>query len=234
MTNNRDTNKAIIKEQFFRLEQIVKAAKAAENTRAAQLAEVNGLSKDYSPEFLAGKQQKIQNDFLATKQKLYDDSKKQLEKLKTTLLEFHGSLDLADPALTNAVTLIKSIGKGLDYENVAKINAQFSGNQPALRILQVAYKAAGVVSDGGLDKQIYDPSSAITELGKFAEAALVQDGYSPFRLGVEIGKIAALENVPFPEGNPFPSMVDNTSKMDAKRIMTAARDAAGLGDSEPK
>jgi hypothetical protein len=233
MTNTKDVNKAIIREQFFRLEQIVKAAKAAENSYAAHLAEVNGLSTDYNTEFLAGKKQKIQNDFLVTKRMLYEDSKKQFEKLKTALLEFHSSLDLSDPALQTALELIKNVGNGLGYENVAKINAQFSGNQPALRILQAAYKAAGVVSDGGLDKQIYDPSSAITELDKFAYAALNQDG-SVFKFGVAIGKIAALENVPFPEGNPFPSMVDKPSTVDVEKVMTTARDAAGLTGGETK
>jgi hypothetical protein len=223
----KDINKAIIKEQFFRLGQIVKNAETLKNAFASQLAAVDALSKDYTPEYLAAKKQAVQNEYRAKNQALYTDAQTQLEKLSGALTEIHGSLDLNDPALTNAVSLIKSIGSDLSFEDKLKINASFAGNQPALKVLQVAYKAAGVAGDGGLDSQIYDSDRAVQTLNQFANAALTQDG-SVFQFGVEIGKIAKLENVDFPQGNPFPSMVNEPSEIDLNRAADAARAAAGL------
>lgn len=225
----KDTLKAIIKEQFFLLGKIVDNVKSAQNDYAGQLAGIDALSKDYTPEYLASKKQAAIGEYRAKSQALYADAQKQLEKLSGALTEIHGSLDLSDPTLANAVSLIKSVGSGLSSDDKLKINAQFATNQPALKVLQAAYKSAGVVGDGGLDRQIYDPEVAVQVLDQYAQAALVGNSCSPFCFGVEIGKIAKLEGIDFPQGEPFPSMAGNTpATIDVNKASEAARAAAGL------
>jgi len=230
MANTKDVNKAIIKEQFFRLGQIVDNAKASKNTYQSELAKVDGYSRDYSTEYLEGLKAKVENEYKAQNQKLNDDAQKQIEKLSGALGDLHGSLDLNDPALTNAVGLIKSVGPGLVFDNVLKINAHFASNQPALRILRDAYKSANFVSNGGLDEQIYNIEDAIQGLGRHTQSALIQGNESAFILGVEIGKVAKLEGIDFPQGNPFPTMSGIPSTVD----VSAARAAAGLPPKGPE
>lgn len=228
MANSKDVNKAIVKEQFYRLGQIVDKAKAAQDAYQSELSKVDGYSKDYSPEYLTGLKDKVLGAYKAKRQALYQDTMTQLEKLSGALTELNGSLDLASPALSNALSLIQMTGNGLTFETAQKINANFINDQSSLRALQEAYRSAGVVSDGGLDRQIYDPTAAMQALGQYAQEALVQDGFSPFRLGVEFGKIAKLENIDFKQGNPFPSMVNEPTSFDTNKVTDSARAAAGL------
>jgi hypothetical protein len=228
---NRETNRMIVKEQFSHLEGIVKKGKEAKNAYSQALAGINALSKEYNPDYIAAQKQKAANTYGANSQGLYTSAMDHLEKLKGALLELNDQLDLTDPALKTALDLVKVAGSELSYADVAKINSSFVGNQPALRVLQAAYKAAGIKSDGGLDHMIYDPESAVGVLGQYAQAALVQDG-SVFSFGVAVGKIAKLEGVDFPEGNPFPSMVDQPFTGDLTRAAEAMRIAAGLPASQ--
>ena len=229
--SDREGLRAAVKDNFFKLGQIVDNANAAKDAYLTALAAVDKLSKDYTPEYLAAKKQAATGEYRAKGQVLYADAQKTFEKLQSALLEIHSQLDLNDPALTNAVSLIKNVGPELSFEDKLKINASFAANQPALKLLQSAYKSAGVLSDGGLDKQIYDPEGAVQSLGKYAQAALLGDGFSPFRFGVEIGKVASLEGYGydvFPWANPFPSQVETPPTVDAGKVYAAARAAAGL------
>jgi hypothetical protein len=229
MARDKDLLKAIVKEQFYQLGKIVDNAKASQATFSAELSKIEALSKDYTEQFREGKKQLAQNEYRAKSQALYADTQMQLVKLQDALLELHGSLDLSNPALKTALDLIKNVGQDLGAENILKINAQFANNQPALRILQSAYKAANVAYNGSLERQIYEPESAVQALGQYARAALLEDGYSPFRFGVEVGKVASLEGVDFPQGNPFPSMAGGEpSTVDLGKFTDAMRSAAGL------
>jgi hypothetical protein len=219
--------RVVVKEQFYLLGEIVKDANALRDTYHGSLAGIDKFSKEYNQEYIAAQKQTAATGYRAKNQMLYNNAMTQLEKLQKALVELNSSLDLSDSSLANAVALIKAVGPELATEDKLKINAPFATNQPALKVLQAAYKSAGVVYDGSLDRQIYDPESAVQALGKHAEAALMGDG-SVFQFGVAIGKIATLEGVDFPLGNPFPSMAGEAPAVDLEKITKEARVAAGL------
>jgi hypothetical protein len=201
----RDNLQAIKKEQFSLLGEIVDAAKVARAEYFTQLAAIDKLPRDFTVEYFTAKKAEAASKLAAKNQALYADTQVQLEKLRGALSELHGSLDITDPALTNAISFIKLVGSDLDFDDKVQINANLSGNQPALRLLKKVYSTLGVPDDGDLDRQIYDPESVLRALGQHAEAALVKGGLMPYQLGSEIGKVAKLENVDFPQGNPDPS-----------------------------
>jgi hypothetical protein len=223
----KEINRAIIKEQFFNFRKIIQNANAVSDSYRGELNKIDALSTDYTPEYLESQKQAAKNQYKAKNHALYEDVKKQLETLQNALNELHGSLDLSDPALTNALKLIEIAGPDLGAENVMKINAEFATNQPALKVLQAAYKSRGVVYDGNLDQQIYDIDSAIQMIAQHAESALIKDG-SVFQFAIQIGKVAKLEGTDFPEGNPFPSMAMEQKNVDLDKFATSARAAAGL------
>jgi hypothetical protein len=212
----KDLNKAIVKEQLFRLGQINSKAAKAKDAYRARLAELEKQKDTYTPEYIKELQDKARAALQASNQALYNDTTIQIEKLQNALSELHSSLDLTDPALQTALSLIKNVGKDLGSENILKINASFAGNQSALRVLQAAYKAAGVLYDGSLDRQIYDLDSSIQTMNQSAYEALMQGG-SVNALAGTIGKVAKLEGYTDFETLPDPSSVNE-----------AARAAAGL------
>src|SRR5688500_16813048 len=146
----KDINKAIMKEQFYNIGKIIKDAVKAKDGYRKRLAELELYKSNYTQDYLKELQAKARAELKANYTTLHGSTKAELEKLKTALLELNNQLDLADPTLRNALDLIKSVGPGLDSESVLKINAQFD-NQSALKLLQSAYKSAGLSYDGGLD-----------------------------------------------------------------------------------
>jgi hypothetical protein len=240
--SDREGLRGVVKEQFYKLGQIIDGAKSAENAYRTELKKIEGYSKDYNQDYIAAQNAKAESAYKAKRQELYNDAQKQIEALGNTLSELHGALDLSDPALRNAADLIKNVGPGLEVENKLKINARFAGDQPALRVLRDAYKAAGT-SNAGLDDQIYNPDEAIQRLGRHAQYALVQGDESVFKWGVECGRVAKLEGLDFikdfPQGEPFPSQHQASPEVDKaaeSKMMAAVRKAAGLppAPEEPK
>ena len=192
MAKDRDLQKSIAREQLFLLNKINVKATEAKNAYRKRLAEIEAQKENFVPEYISGLQEKERTDLQAANQKLYSEFMTQLEKLENALSELDNSLDLVDPGLTTALDLIKNVGKDLGVENVLRINSQFSGNQPVLKVLQSAYKAAGLAYDGGLDKQIYNFSSSIKAIGQQAEGTFLR-GDSINTIAGVICKLAKLE-----------------------------------------
>jgi hypothetical protein len=199
----RDANKATVKEQLARINDMISQAVTAKETYRKAMDGVNALSRDYSAEYLAAKKQEVVNAYAVNNQGIYANMATRLETLKGALLELHSQLDLTDPALRTALDLVKAAGSELDGDTVRMINSQFVGNQPALQCLQAAYRAAGTRYDGGLDRQIYNAEDAIAALGNFAKAALQQQG-SLNALGSAFVKVASLEGYGGYDGTPDP------------------------------
>jgi hypothetical protein len=216
MAKDKALLKAIVKEQLFTLGQINEKATKAKNNHRSRLAEIEKQKVNFSEEYLKDLQGKAQADMQAANQALYGDAMTQIEKLKSALVELHSSLDLGNPALTNALSLISVVGPDLGVENILRINAPFAGDQPSLRLLQAAYRAKGVAFDGGLDKQIYDPETAIQAIGSQVYAALQQGG-SLNALAGAVGKLAAFELLEF---ETFPDTVGFSEAMRAGAGLT--------------
>jgi len=229
MARDKDLLKAIVREQFYRVGENITKAKAAQDAHRQALANVEALSTDYKPEYIASQKAKAMSEFTAKNQALYSDTAAQLEKLKGALLELHGSLDLADPRWQNALKMVEMAGKDLSGDTVRQMVKQFEYDQPALTALQSVFKARGMPYDGGIDKMIYDPASAVEKLAEHAYVTLIQQGASPFSFGVAAGKIAALEGYGadvFPWANPFPSQA--MAPVEHQVNVASMRAAAGL------
>lgn len=201
-----DLDKAKVREQFYKIGKIVESAVNAKNAYRKRLAELELQKVSYTEEYTKELREKARADLLATYAPLHDDTKAQIEKLRNVLLELNSQLDLADPALRNALDIIKSVGPGLDSESVLKINAQFE-NQSALKLLQSAYKAAGVDYDGGLDRRIYNAESILQEAEKSAHAAFTQERGSINALAGSVAKLATFEGQEF-EKTPDSTGID--------------------------
>lgn len=193
---DKDLLKSIIREQFFKLGQTLKSATAAKDEYRKQMGILKDQEKTYAPDYLAEQKKLARNDMAVKHQGDYENLTVALEKLKDALFEYGGQLDLSNVALTNALKVIEMGGKELSAETIRGLNAQFSDNQAALRMLQSVYKAQGVVYDGGLDKQIYDVESVVHRASDYAYVALQQDG-SLNALAGAIGKIARMEGYEF-------------------------------------
>ena len=59
---------------------------------------------------------------------------------------------------------------------LVKLTGVSKGDQSALRALRDVYKANGVLYDGGLNEQIYEPEMAYESLHQFAYASMIDEG----------------------------------------------------------
>jgi hypothetical protein len=153
-----------MKQKFSELEKLLRQTAQARQDLKAVVAKLNAQRKDYSAEYaklhIDPKIMEAQADLKALHQARFDQVCAILQDLSKSATEKQAKLDLASPALSNALKVIELSGSSLDGDTVRKINASFKGDQSALRMLRDVYKAAGVQYDGGLNDQIYEPESA--------------------------------------------------------------------------
>jgi hypothetical protein len=212
------------------LEIPIKKATEAKATMQAALAKLSGreVNDMYTASYKEGEIAKVRAAYQKTMQSLQADVQTRLDELKVSLEEQHSELGLDNANWQNALKTIELAGKDLSGDTVRQITAQFAYDQPALRALQAVYKAKGLVYDGGIDAMIYDIPSTLNKLQNFARDAFSSENGSVFQFGVAVGKVANLEGVNFPLGNPFPSRIYEPSKIDVDGVIEAARAAAGL------
>lgn len=149
-------------------------------------------SQTYSQEFLEKEIQKVKSDFAAKMTTANDDIAKRLEELRTLIHDRDEALDLSNPALTSALSLIQTIGSNLTYEDAQKINKNFAYDQSALNAIRSAYQAFGVSHTGKIDSLIYNVDEVIEGLKGLAYDGFVRDGSINFFSG-KLSKFAALE-----------------------------------------
>ena len=101
---------------------------------------------------------------------------------------------IVNPALTNALSLILSIGSGISFEEAVKINANFIHDLSALRAIRAAYKARGVASPGGIDEMIYNADALIDKLKELSYQGLIQEG-SINTFAFKLSSLAAREGL---------------------------------------
>ena len=209
------------KQQRFILQNIGGIASAIQSIVSAKDAyrqKLNDLAvgrNDFSKDYLDRQIDQVKQDWAAKMQAANTDMKKRFEELRGLLHDRDNVLDLSNPALTNALSLIQTLGSSLTFEQAIKINANFVHDQSALRMLQDAYKAQSVVSPGNIDAMIYNADSSIDNLESLAYQGLVQDGSINF-FASAFSKLAALE------GMTTETMPDEQGDLEAIRA------AAGL------
>lgn len=192
----KKANRVIIGQQFLKIGDINKAAVEAKGAYHKRRTELSQQTNTYTKEAIKEMQNKARADLRAKYATLHQDTKAQIEKLGKALRENHSQVSLSDPALANAVSIIKGIGPAMSNQTLSTINVEFAHNQPALRILRDAYKSAGVTYDGGLDRQIYNVETMLQELEKATDAVFLQEGYMS-TLFNKVEKLATLEGLHF-------------------------------------
>ncbi len=216
MATEKERIKSLVTLRIEGIGRLLKSVVDAKTAYKKALADLEAQKETYSAEYITTKKEEALGALQGKMQAAYPDLDTRLDELGAGLTELHGTLNLDNPALANALKLIELGGPDLGAENVRNINASFIGDQPALRALQAVYKHVGVVYDGGLDRQIYEVESSIKAMKDMGYSALMREGTSLNSLAAGIGKIAALEGVAF----------DNLP--DPQGVIDATRSAAGL------
>ena len=196
------------------LKGIESATKTAVTEKNASLAKIKDLTmngtRDYSPEYVEKEIVKVKADLQAKMTMANTDIAKRLEELRTLLHDRDAVLDLSNPALTNALSLIQTIGSALKFEEAQKINANFLHDQSSLRAFRAAYLSRGVVSPGNIDALIYNADQTIDNLKELAFQGFVQDGSVNF-FATKLDILARLE------GTSVEKIPDEQGAMDAIR-----------------
>jgi hypothetical protein len=174
----------------FQVQKIV----GARNEYREAINKLTAQNDTYNQEYIERKNREAKDGFQGKMQTMYTDMVGRLEQLRKLVHDRDLVLDLSNPALTNALSLIQAIGGDLSYEEAVKINANFVNDQSGLRAIRAAYKSHGVLSQGNIDEVIYNIDDKINRLLDLAEAGTVMDstmnGFSS-----EFSKLAALEGV---------------------------------------
>jgi beta-phosphoglucomutase-like phosphatase (HAD superfamily) len=195
--------KAIVKERFWEIGQSLKKAAEAKQAYKAALSELKKYDDVYTPGELQARKEKALQEYRAKLTATHAEVLPKLEELQNTLQEKHSYLDLNNPAWANALKLIEVSGGNLEADTIRQINAGFAGDVPAMKALQAVYKANGVLSDGGLEKNIYNVESTFEKLQNQARQTFVtQEGSLNYFAG-NVGKVARLEGYDF-ETSPDP------------------------------
>jgi len=188
----RKTNKMKVLQSLMAIEDANKAATAERNAHRTRTSQLQQQKDVYQADHLKEMMDKADSDARGKVASMHSSLKGHHETLKKALLENNAELDLSNAALANAASLIKSIGKELDFDSVTRINSTFAHDQPSLKVLKAAYKSAGVIGDGGIDRQLYDISSALEKIDRLGETAYLGGG-SLNQYASEVKKLAALE-----------------------------------------
>lgn len=173
----------------------VKQAVAAKDDFKAKFQDLNAHGTQvYSQYEVERRMNELKNVIAAKMQTANKDMAERLENIRTLIKERDAVLDLSNPAMGAALSLIQTIGSSLSYDEAMKINANFIHDQSALRALKAAYQAHDGASFGDIDSMIYDINSVIDNLKELAEDALIRDGSINF-FASKFAKFSELEGV---------------------------------------
>lgn len=182
----------MIKQNLKGIEFAIQKSVELKNNFRKSMDTLTSQKDTYTPEYLEKEIEKTKVNHATKMRTAYDDIVSRLEELRGLIAERDTTLNLQNPALMSALTLIQMGGSELSYETAKMINENFSGDQPSLRAIQMAYKSQGVVQTAGLGKMIYDANETIDLLKSVAFAAFVQQGSLNYFAG-EVAKLASLE-----------------------------------------
>jgi len=214
-TIEKEKQQKMILQNLGGIESKIQSIVSAKDAYRQKLNDLATGQTDFSKDYLDRQTDQVKQDWAAKMQAANTDMKNRFEELRGLLHDRDSVLDLSNPALTNALSLIQTIGSNLTFEQAVKINANFVHDQSALRALRDAYKAQSVVVPGNIDAMIYDTDSSINNLENLAYQGLVQDG-SINTFASAFSKLAALE------GMTTEAMPDQQGDLEALRA------AAGL------
>lgn len=214
-TQEKEKVQKMIVQNLEGIDRANKAAVTAKNAFREKLKALALLDKDYSQEYMEKELIKLKSDIVEKMVSVNKDIAARFEDLRIMYHDRDAVLDLGNPALPGALSLIATIGGNLTHSQAVKINANFLHDQSALDAIFTAYKSHGVVFNGNIEKLIYNADAKVDELKKLAYEAFVQEGSLNTFANV-LSKLAALE------GATVESLPDLQGANDAMRL------AAGL------
>lgn len=184
-----------IKDRFFYPHNLLDKFHKARTGYKEQIASLKAQADTYSQDYTDKKVKEVEGSLRATAQESYESFAGLADKLAAKLIEVDNRPITEEQAsqLSGYVSLIAS---GIvDYKEAKQINANFIGDQTALKMLQRAYEKAGT-SDGGVDKLIYsgDLEQLPDWLRDVSYSVFIQ-GNNVNDLGRALGKVAGFYNV---------------------------------------
>jgi hypothetical protein len=182
----------IIKAVLEGIDRKTQEAVTVKNQFRKAMSDIEAQKKVFLPDEIERLTAKEKQSFVAKMQAMSDDISSRFDDLLKLINERDLSLNLDNPALGNALTLIAMSKNDLPFETKVQINSVFANDQSSLRALQSAYKSADVKSNAGLDGMIYNSSEVIGKLKEFAAQSFTPDGSLNF-FGNEFSKLASLE-----------------------------------------
>ena len=201
--------------KFSELEKVLRQTADERQNYKKALVMLNSQKDTYSSDYIERKALTLHQNLKATNQTAYEKVMALISDLVELAIEKHSKLNLDNPAWTSALKLIELSGPNIDYVTVKKINESFKGDLSAWSALRDIYKARGIINDGSLTDQIYEPKAAFDKLREYAYYSFIQEG-SLNELSNAVSKIARMEGIEFPQ------MVDDAGSIDVMRL------AAGL------
>lgn len=184
--------------------------------RDAHAAELTALvmhgASQFTTEYIEGETSRLKNRFAVKMRETFNDIEERLENLRKLLVMRDETLDLSNPALSTALTLIQAAGGEPSHDQAVSINQNFKHDQQALRAI---YSAYGRKDIGGIVKMMYNPDEVIAELKKLADDCTIREGSVNF-FASRLAKFAAIEGV---------ELIANP---DDRGTMEAMRRGAGL------
>lgn len=128
-----------MKTQFENLIDKVEAFVKMKGKHADDLKVVTD-NQTYAEEYKDKIRTSLNDDFRAKTKANYDSAVTIIEKIKEIALTQQQNFDISSQALTNALTLISSIGNEISWDTIDDINETFRGDPKSLNVLRSVYK----------------------------------------------------------------------------------------------
>lgn len=217
---DKQATRLAVRDNIVTMTSAIKKALSARDAYRGQLAKLEAQRETYTADYLEAQSAKARTEYMQKRQGLWPEVEKALDSLLETLDQAHSMIDLQNPALANAVSMIKNIGPAMTADDVRRVNSQFAGDQASLRMLKAAYTSVGITFTRELDAQLYSAGDMLEILKAYAHAALMQDGSLNSFAG-QLKKLAELEGA----GDLVPE-----SLVDLEGFYGLMASAAGLGN----
>ncbi len=209
-------HKLQLKDQLAELQTIFKGALETKEKSKTLIKKYKNSTDQFSQDYINDLIQRETASMNNALMSLTGKATRALDKAKQAVEAGHAITDLDDVRLPNAIRIIQASGSGIKYETARRLVNEFTGDQTALTMLQDVFKGVGAKSDGGLDKQIYDPEVAFKNAKQAIDEHLISQDGSLNYVARQVAVIAKGEGCDFPE------------VFDPSEVDRAVRQGAGL------
>lgn len=216
-----------IKDRFFNLESFTRKQVDRRNKLRERRLELQkqASSGDYSNEYMERLFAQLDREQAENAEAAYAEALEHIGKLVETMQSRYAEpLDLADPALSNALNIITLTGGNIEHAELVKLVDTFTGSPAALKTLRSVFERQDMGAGVELvNQRLYEPAFVAQRLAETAEQAFRQSG-SLNGWASEVNKYAQREGLTFPKDG---------GTIDPAGAYAAMRRGAGLPEFEP-